>query len=334
MMIVISAHEEAKDSDYAPDALFGALPVQRIRFEVEFEPGNHLPSYLGSAWRGLLGWQIKRLVCPFQRRNECGNCSIASHCPYWKLFEKQSNMPREMDTPRGYILYGPGPGTNGLTSLDITLIGNCSNMLPVVVKAMVDGQEKGLGARRQGFRIYKIIEIQPGGDTKTLTLYENGTTDAGAPPELSSWLCASRSKLRLLKASFTTPVRLRKSGRYLGTMDWPFFLMSVARRLEALCCLYNDATPLGRERWLELSRSLEKTGVIKDEMEWHEYSRYSARQRRKVPLGGLVGQATVRPASKAMAKWWQAVELVHVGKGSAMGLGKVVIEEGNSAKEM
>jgi hypothetical protein len=42
-------------------------------------------------------------------------------------------------------------------------------------------------------------------------------------------------------------------------------------------------------------------------------------------MGGLVGEAVMEKPSRSMTAWWRVAELVHVGKGVVMGLGRVEI---------
>jgi CRISPR/Cas system endoribonuclease Cas6 (RAMP superfamily) len=64
--------------------------------------------------------------------------------------------------------------------------------------------------------------------------------------------------------------------------------------------------------------------VDKEELHWLDLKRYSRRQRKKIPLGGLVGRVYLNNVSSWWLKWWQLASLVHVGKGAGMGLGKIV----------
>jgi len=107
-------------------------------------------------------------------------------------------------------------------------------------------------------------------------------------------------------------------------MEWPFFFESLARRLEAICRVYADGEPLGKELWTTLLERLPQANGYKARMRWHDYHRYSNRQRTKVPMGGLVGDVELGHAlPPGLLEWWKAAALVHVGKGACMGLGRV-----------
>lgn len=106
-------------------------------------------------------------------------------------------------------------------------------------------------------------------------------------------------------------------------MDWPFFFASLARRLEGLNCLFNNGNLLGRQVWKELTDEFNNINIKKEELSWQDLRRYSNRQGRKVPLGGLTGRVVIKNSSDDHFQWWLAASLVHVGKGAVMGLGKI-----------
>jgi CRISPR/Cas system endoribonuclease Cas6 (RAMP superfamily) len=64
----------------------------------------------------------------------------------------------------------------------------------------------------------------------------------------------------------------------------------------------------------------------KSDLRWHDWERYSARQNTRMTLGGFVGRITF---AGPLGPWWplfEVGEVLHVGKGTAFGLGKYRIE--------
>lgn len=308
--------------------LFGVLPVLKFRCHVRIGADARLPGYMGSSWRGMLGWEVTRLICPFSRKPVCRECGIRTHCPYFLLLEQKSSLPGLRESPRGYVIYAPVSGERGRLVLDVTLFGRQTRFLPVVVQALFRGQRSGLGAGRHPYEIMFWEEVLPDGELLPLPPSPEGCAMIKGPHRLGEWLCREGEPAGDLPVRLVTPVRLRKKGKYLGSgeMDWPFFFGGLVRRLEALLCLFDDGEPLGRELWMALQEGFRGASErIRDDLRWHDYARYSNRQRRKVPMGGLVGDVLVRDASPWFREWWRAAELVHVGKGTSMGLGKVEV---------
>jgi len=297
-----------------PDSLFGNISVSRAQLHIRLASKGLEDSYLGSALRGLIGWQLRRLVCLRNGKVRCKQCIARNQCPSYIIMEGKTPLPGLREAPRGYVLYPRRLG-QGCASyiITLTLIGETMRFYPLVVRALVNGQRAGIGRKRI---TYELKGIGRGG---------------GCPPE--TFLLAESVNNRPLrsgtiKVKFITPLRLRKSGRYIGEFDAKFLLESTARRLEALSLLYAGGKRLGRDMWLALSDLFSKApepaalGTT-----WKEYSRYSNRQHRKVPMGGVVGWACYENPPEWFIRWLRAASVIHVGKGTAMGLGRIEMEE-------
>ena len=306
-----------------PSALFGDLPVLKIRFVLHIPRRSRLPHYLGSAWRGLIGWEMQRLICPFNSRPVCKDCIIKNHCPYYLLFEKETAIPGIKDAPRGYILYPPVQAKNDRDELEITLIGHCTRLIPVVIAAIMEGRSSGLGAERIPYDIIGLWEKLPGGSQQSLSVSSETVENVSCPFPLQSWI-DNAPQLMSSDVFFLTPVRLRKQGKYLSKMDWLFFFATIVCRLEALNCLFHTGKPLGREMFKNLQSFFESAARMDADLQWVDYARFSNRQFRKVMMGGLVGSVK-RQDPDALEAWWQAASLLHAGKGASMGLGKIVL---------
>lgn len=310
---------------FTPGSLFGALPLIKLRFYVTIPGRESLPPFLGSAWRGLIGWELQRTICPFPRKRPCGSCRIREQCPYFQLIEEHTPPGGPSDLPRGYILYPRDADGKDRVYLDLTLAGDMAKYLELLIMVITDGMSVGLGKNKISYRIDRITEIHPGGDEIPVNVERNGPPPVSGPFELDRWIEGDPEKSidDFAGIRFTTPVRLRKKGAYLNGMDWPFFFGAVVRRLEGLNAAYNYGEPLGKQLWGMVQEMFAAIGPVTSDLKWDDMARYSSRQKQKVPMGGLTG--TVRPdaAHAWLAPWWRAAELVHVGKGAAMGWGKI-----------
>jgi hypothetical protein len=63
------------------------LPFAAFQFRFACEHPDGLPPYPGSAWRGALGWSLKRAVCVV-RNTECPDCLL-----YRSLSISMENLP-------------------------------------------------------------------------------------------------------------------------------------------------------------------------------------------------------------------------------------------------
>ncbi|MCP4352568.1 MAG: CRISPR system precrRNA processing endoribonuclease RAMP protein Cas6 [Desulfobacterales bacterium] len=311
-----------KFSHLSPITLFGNLPLLKLRFLIQVPRYAELPKYTGSAWRGIIGRELQRLVCPFDTRPVCKTCTVKEHCPYFLLIEKQTELSGLSEAPRGYVFYPPIPKDNSIRELYVTLTGSYSKFLPVVAKALLKGRSSGIGRERYPYEVVSCEEALPDGSFNEISLEANM---AEGPYPLREWLTGLPEPPEELSVRLITPVRLRRHGKYLDIMDWPFYFSTLARRLEALNKLFHEGELFGKDLWLSLQEHFGASEKIKSYLRWWDLARYSGRQKRKVPLGGLVGKAVVKNPCSLDMEWWKTAELLHVGKGAAMGLGKIEI---------
>lgn len=325
-----------------PDFSFlsSALSLSRFRFQLCAEDSFPKDFYLGSTLRGALGWQIQRLVCPFEGRKKCDSCLVANDCPYYELYLKKSDMPGLMDSPRGYVFYVSPDSEPGLISLDITLFGSCTRFAPVLSEAILRAARTGLTRRRIGFCVRSMQQLLPEG-SKYIDPHARLSDQLSEPLPLYAWMHET-GDARVLDFSLITPLRLRKNGHYLNYLDMDFFLQNILRRMESLGCVFGSGRPLGKENWDRLKEQILPAEVHRCDSpqdlngsgfsyyaktSWDDYKRYSNRQGKKVPMGGIVGDVRLKGADETVLSLLRTAELLHVGKGAALGLGRVEIQE-------
>lgn len=312
-------------SDTSPVLLFGSLPITRYRLEISLSRPVSQSAYMGSAWRGLIGWELQHLICPFGKRPVCKSCIIREHCPYFRLFEDQSPIPGIREMPRGYI-FSPSEGREStLQNLDVTLMGECIRYFPAILKAVHSGKQAGVGSSRIAYRIASVSRILPGETVRSVPIDPDDWIGMNTAFSLSDWMEAASGVSGATGFKLITPVRLRKQGKYMGSMEWPYFFAGITRRLEALNCLFSSGDLLGKERYEVIASKFSSITTIQGHLTWLDYSRYSSRQHTKVPMGGLIGTAEFDASESWLLPWLQAASLVHVGKGASMGLGKVSV---------
>lgn len=309
-------------SNLFPAALFGDLALLRLRMEYSVEDPELLPDYLGSSWRGVLGWQMQRLCCPFGQKQACSGCLIREQCPYYLLYEFKSERPGFRDSPRPYVLFPEVGETADRQYLTITLIGRAVRVAPLLWKTIQEAARIGLGLERVGFRAHGWEEERPCHGWVRLPKAESYRHVQGGWV-LRDYLCSAPDlpwRVRL-----DPPLRLRAKGHNLTEMNWPFVLSSLAQRLEMLSVIFHAGAPLGRECWVLLKKYLSTLEPsAKTAFAWKDWSRYSNRQWKKVPMGGLAGETLIHDAPVELWDWLSCANLTHVGKGAVMGMGRIV----------
>lgn len=308
-------------ADLSPTCLFGGLLLLKMRFLIQVPRYAELPKYTGLAWRGVIGREAQRLLCHSDHGQVCKECSDKEDCPYFLMIEKETSMSGLAEYPRGYVIYPP-VSKGSYRELFVTLIGNYAKFVPVTVKALLKGRDSGIG--RHPYNIVSCEEVLPDGSPREMSLED--TFSVTGPYPLREWLENLPDPPKELTARLVTPVSLCQHGKYLNIMNWPFYFDTLVRRLEALNRLFNDGAPLEKDIWLSLQKWFKSATGIRSYLRWWDIAQYSTSKKQgKSLMGGLVGKAVIKSPSSQDLEWWKTAELVHVGKGAAMGLGKVEI---------
>ncbi len=238
-----------------PSVLYPEFNISRFRIAMFMSRSVPREYYLGSTWRGILGWELKKLLCPYPSSPQCPDCILHSNCTYYILFEKKTDLPGISDAPRGYIFYAPLSSKADILILEITLLGYCTRFFPAVLQALGRAQDRGPGRSREQFKIVSISENSPSG-YRLFNTDKDILSQASGPFPLEEWLSSVQDNTNY-RINLSTPLRLRKKGSYLSDLNLSFMFMTLARRLESVSCIFEQAEHLGRERWTELGRHFE-----------------------------------------------------------------------------
>lgn len=142
--------------------------------------------------------------------------------------------------------------------------------------------------------------------------------DADAPP-------------RPLRVRLLTPTRLKHRGEIVRpeTMTAGALAANLYRRVAGMVVCYGrDAPPAeAAATWQDATRQLaEETSLDASGTRWIDDTRYSSRQDRRHPAGGLVGTLCLDAPDAARRRWAEWVgraEPIHLGKATSMGLGRL-----------
>lgn len=308
---------------------FRSIELQRWRMSFRSDRSGWLPSWLGSAWRGLFGHALADAVCSCDRKLS-RHCPLESTCPYIELFEprlrsSKSILQPHQSPPAPYLLRGSegGPLEAGhQLDVSLTLFGRARRHAGLALRALVLGAAQGIGREAVPLQPTGLAAIDPAGVEQEVGLDEipRESDKRAAPLELlPSW--PGRVALE-----FTAPLRMRLRNRYVGSDGLSFgdLFAQLLRRASLLrdfhCAPPDNETSLDFRAWVALARELD---FSTRRLDWHDLARHSSRQGRKVPMGGLVGEVVI--AGNDFEPFWPLIWLgqhLGVGKGATMGLGQ------------
>jgi len=92
------------------------------------------------------------------------------------------------------------------------------------------------------------------------------------------------------------------------------------RRVSSLFSVYDGKEP--ELDYRGMVKRAEEVRMVKNELQWHDWRRYSFRQDQAMLLGGMIGSVTY---SGALGEFIPLIELcarLHIGKQTTFGLGK------------
>jgi len=288
-----------------------------------------LPPYKGSTLRGAFGHAFRRVACPFRA---CPPCLVPKTCPYTYVFETPPRdetgwTARLPAVPHPFILEPP-PGDRTVYASDegmtfgLVLVGRAIDFTPYFVVALREMGRAGLGRGRARWRLARITDRADGA-----TLYD-GATDAErllAQPTVHQGVSHTGPLApTALTLRFETPTRLKYDGHLNDKPEFHVLLRNLLRRLSALAACHCGFTL--EVDFRDLIRRAEQVATRSADLRWVDWERYSARQETRMTLGGFVGTATFEGDLAPFAPFLRLGEAVHVGKGTAFGLGKYRLE--------
>jgi CRISPR/Cas system endoribonuclease Cas6 (RAMP superfamily) len=131
-----------------------------------------------------------------------------------------------------------------------------------------------------------------------------------------------------LRINFLTPTRIVSNEKLVAAPDFQGIFRTLLRRISMLAYFH-----CGKELEVDYKGLIEHAAAVETvdrQTRWHDWERYSARQDERMKFGGFVGQLGFTGDFETFHPWLKAGELVHVGKGTAFGLGRyeMMREEG------
>lgn len=327
------------------------LEAHLLRFVCEVETPLRLHAHKGSALRGAWAEALMSRACPQPWVCTGARCMMPHGCPIAALVgSSDEGGERGRDVPRPYVFEPPADSRTDYAPGDtlewrMALFGRAVEWFPYVVVGVRLMGERGMGVpagasgRARGtFRLREIWASNPlSGVQQRLYSSEDSQVQSPGLPITHEGMVAAASRLPTgrITLRFKTPLRLGQDRRQAQgerklTHDLPPFHTLVQRldgRLRDLAGYYSRGTEAGAgQEWPRLDMEKARSVTAQGQVEWLDLQRYSSRQERRLPMGGLRGRVTYTGDLGPFLPLLVWGQIAHVGKYAVMGNGGYEIE--------
>ena len=294
-----------------------------------------LPPYSGSTLRGGFGAAFKRIICTV-RNTECRECTLNGVCPYAYVFETSppddaTQLRTYSDVPRPFILdplgshgtYAPGESLEFL----LTLIGRGIDYLPYFLVSFRELGEMGIGKGRGRFQLSEV-RAENGANEDEL-VYSWETEMVSNVDNILNFDTLRQQIAELptdqLSLEFLTPARITNEGRLTDELPFHVFLQRLMGRISSLSYFHcGESLKLDFKEFIAQATNVE---TVESKLHWHDWTRYSQRQDRRMKLGGILGNICYAGDLELFLPFVALGQYVHVGKNCTFGLGKYRVGE-------
>ena len=328
------------------------LPIGLFRFTIAPLQPLMVPAMnKGNMLRGGFGHAFRRLCCVPQCK-DAKNCPLATSCPYKAVFEPSpppgaDRLSKNQDIPRPFVFRAPQtqqtlfePGER--FEFGLVLIGRALDFLPYFVLSFRELAAEGLGLNRARCNLERVEQIKA---------FSNGAGLQDCQPEviytaedqlfratkllrandwITSRLCnvsayEGNRTVQRLRIRFLTPTFLRADGEVIHRPEFHHVFKRLRDRVNALSTFFGDG-PLDVD-FPELGGRAEKVRTVACDVKWVERYRTSSKTKQRHELSGFVGEASYEGDLTEFAPWFTMGELVHVGKHTAWGNGRIELKQ-------
>jgi len=304
------------------------LPYLRLRITLRAEEEALLPSFKGSMLRGAFGRALRKASCVMGPQQNCETCGLRGACLYTRLFETFIDgepppfLKGHETAPRPFVVEAEDerrqftPGDR--LGFDLLLFGSAVELQALAVVAVARMAESGLGERRRRFAVEEIAFLDAGGEFRPILSPGRPRAQALLPP--TNGLPEDEIVLR-----FRTPARFKTGNHLMPSLGFRALVFRMLARALELTHFFGDRDAIDWS-FQSFLRQAEGVRLVEKDLSWKDLKRYSARQGAEMSMGGFVGSMRLAGDLAPFAPLLRTAEIIHVGKGTTFGLGRVEVE--------
>jgi len=295
-----------------------------------------LPPYKGSALRGALTMQFKRLVCHQPGVRSCEGCEVEPSCPYSYVFETPAPADRKGTVgfskfPRPFVVEPPPDSRQEYAAGDVLLMGlvlfgRGIEYLPYFVVTLRELAASGLGTYRSPFALGRIHSVDDLAGRREL-VYDPEDGVVRASTIRLGYEDARRYSDAMsgtdLVVRFLTCTRLMHQGRPAFRPEFHILVRNLLRRISALSTGHCGEWPdIDYKGIISRAEQVRIAGGRLEEVYWEHVS---SRQGQRVPHDGIVGEVAYTGNLAEFLPLLVLGMFTHVGDSCVLGMGRYEI---------
>lgn len=288
-----------------------------------------LPPYAGSTLRGGFGYAFKKVSCTIREKN-CFDCLLKDKCPYSYIFktpvpESSERMRKYPYAPHPFIITPPLEHKGeflpeDILAFQITLIGKAIEFLPYFIYTFEVLGEMGIGKDKGQYKLIKVNSLDNTDSEKEIYSVKDKILHSDFLITQAHRLSIPKLSEKQLILRFITPTRIKYGGKYIKNLQFHILLRSLLRRFSSLSYFHcNQVLDLDFKKLIKEAASVKN---MQNSIYWYDWQRYSTSQGVKMKLGGFKGEISFSGDLKDLLQFIILGQYIHVGKGTAFGLGK------------
>ena len=279
-------------------------------------------------FRSVIGYQLRKMCC-ISHSTACPDCMFNASCVYGLTFESIVPKDNAALTGRDRISHPIIIDTDNFAAeevkllvLNLIFLGPTISYLPYYYYALKKGGENGVTKERTPYIINDIIDFSDSGKKRSIMIDEENIE---TKLESERWEYNLETEPGIEKKfiiTLSSPLRYKAQGHNVRRIVDAELAACLSRRVQVLCSQYGHNDHPGEYKfgggWT----------VTEQDLKWQDFTHYSARQRKEMRLGGLVGKFVLSGKfSPYEYGFLQFAEKFHAGKNTSFGLGKLKVSE-------
>lgn len=256
----------------------------------------------------------------------CKVCPLNFNCSYFNIFEPRKisfEKSKWEEIPRPYVLDILMNSSKKIEkeeffNFNLILIGEAIKYFPFFYLAFERFGEKGIGKERDKFSLEEIREEFP----QKKTIYKKGEEKLSCIEGAS--IKFEEKEIEKIKVIFLTPTKLKFNNKYCDNPSFEVLMESILRRVYFFLTFW-CGTKI-EYNFKELIENAKKIKMLRKNIKWLDFERYSTRQNTKMKLGGILGEVEYSGDLKIFYPYLKLCEYIHIGKNTTFGFGKIMLE--------